>query len=78
MLYEKGLQNLDSQFQILNHNLTELTLQKESELKAQAQLYLQVASQGDLQWQELCLKRELGLICPGEKVIILGDSEPKT
>ncbi|MBA3722920.1 MAG: hypothetical protein H0W88_11045 [Parachlamydiaceae bacterium] len=66
ILYERGMQKRDIQFQHLSEQLVFIQKDKQKALQHQKKLQMQVNSQSDLAWVELALMKGLG-VCPEDQ-----------
>ncbi|MBA3603439.1 MAG: hypothetical protein H0W50_07315 [Parachlamydiaceae bacterium] len=67
--YEQGIKVWSYQFNSLNAQLHELQSAKTKALLQHDMLLAQVESQNDIDWIELTLMRELGMVPEGQKKV---------
>jgi hypothetical protein len=66
ILYERGMQKREAQFQQLREQLGVLQIEKQKAMLQQQNLQMHINSQSDLAWVELALMKGLG-VCPEDQ-----------
>lgn len=71
--YEQGIKRQNIQFQALMKQLRELQHEKEAATSLHTELSAQILSQQDLDWIELTLMKELGVVPEGQRKVFFSE-----
>ncbi|MBA3237599.1 MAG: hypothetical protein H0T62_04520 [Parachlamydiaceae bacterium] len=71
--YEQGIKRQNIQFQTLMKQLKELQHEKATAMSLHTELSAQILSQTDLDWIELTLMKELGVVPEGQRKVFFNE-----